>query len=160
MRSSPESRAVRPWYRQFHVWLLIFFPALSVAGGLATVWIAVSSDDGLVVDDYYREGLKINQVLERDRAAAAHALSAEVRILEKTGRLRIQLRAARNFEAPDRLSVRFLHRTRSGLDRSLYIEPSAAMVYEAETPDLAPGHWDVLLEAGDWRLVESLSVRR
>jgi len=160
MRPAPEARDVLPWYRQFHVWLLIFFPALSVAGGLATVWIAVSTDDGLVVDDYYRQGLEINQVLERDRTAVEHALAAQLQFLDGHGRLRIRLKAAAGFEAPERLSVRFLHRTRSGLDRSLILEAAAPMVYEGTAPDLAPGNWDVLLEDADWRLVESLSVRR
>src|SRR3569623_1841960 len=59
----------KPWYREPWPWFLMSLPATAVAAGLTTVWIAYQSADGLVVGDYYKEGLAINQPLERDAAA-------------------------------------------------------------------------------------------
>ena len=59
-----------PWYRQFWPWLLISIPLLTVIAGVATIWIASREPVALVHDDYYKEGLAINQNLARDRAAA------------------------------------------------------------------------------------------
>ena len=56
--------STRPWFREPWVWLLIALPASAVLGGMVTIWIAVDSDDGLVVDDYYKRGLEINKKLD------------------------------------------------------------------------------------------------
>ena len=66
----------KPWYREPFVWLVILFPASAVIGGMITISLAISSDDGLVVDDYYKRGLEINRTLERDKAAARHGIQA------------------------------------------------------------------------------------
>ena len=54
-----------PWYRQFWPWFIIALPAAAVAGGLFTLWLALSNPDHLVVDkdEYQRlnSGLKAQQ---------------------------------------------------------------------------------------------------
>ncbi len=40
-----------PWYRQFWPWFIIALPAAAVAGGLLTLWIAMSNPDRLVIDE-------------------------------------------------------------------------------------------------------------
>ena len=37
-------------------------PAAAVVGGAVMLWLALTTYDGLVSDDYYKEGLAINQV--------------------------------------------------------------------------------------------------
>jgi len=59
----------RPWYREPWPWIIIAGPASAVVAGVALLWLAIDSNDGLVVDDYYKEGLAINQVIRRDQAA-------------------------------------------------------------------------------------------
>lgn len=162
--TTPAAETAPPWYRQPHVWLVIAFPALSVIAGVTTLVIAVTTFDGLVVDDYYRRGMQINQELGRDQAAAARGLAAAVELEPGAPRFRILLRAAAGEVAPESLHVQFLHRTRAGFDRALPATPvaaamiSAPFVYEAATPDLVRGHWDVLIEAGDWRLLETVVI--
>ncbi len=56
----------RPWYRHAWPWLLAIAPAAALIGGFVTLWLAVTTSDSLVVDDYYREGRAINQQLARD----------------------------------------------------------------------------------------------
>ena len=73
-----ESQQVLPWYKESYVWLLIFFPLLAVIGGIVTTILAVQSDDGLVVDDYYKQGLEINRTLERDQVAVDYNLDADI----------------------------------------------------------------------------------
>ena len=52
-----------PWYRQFWPWVLISIPATTVVACMVMISLAVMSDDGLVSDNYYREGLAINDKL-------------------------------------------------------------------------------------------------
>ena len=64
MNMTRESAAIAlPWYRVPFVWLLISVPATSVVLGAIMITLAVLTDDGLVIDDYYQHGKHINQVL-------------------------------------------------------------------------------------------------
>ena len=47
-----------PWYRQLWPWLLISGPAAVLIAGAVTTWIAFASADGLVAEDYYKQGMK------------------------------------------------------------------------------------------------------
>lgn len=59
----------KPWHQQLWPWMLIAPPLVSVIGGIALVWVAIATDDGLVTPHYYREGISINQRLTREQAA-------------------------------------------------------------------------------------------
>jgi hypothetical protein len=158
---NPDAAAgsVRPWYRQPYVWLLIAFPALSIAGGLATLWLAASTNDGLVVDDYYRQGLLINETKQRDRVAATYALDAELETAGDAGQLTVILRGNERFRAPERITVTFAHRTRAGFDRRLILGRVGDAAYAGHRPQLPAGTWDILIEAGDWRLLKATTIR-
>jgi hypothetical protein len=68
----------RPWYAEPWVWLIIAIPLTAVIVGMITIYLAVSTSDGLVVDDYYKRGKAINVDLARDRAAARYELRAQI----------------------------------------------------------------------------------
>ncbi len=155
---TPEHASSRPWYREPFVWLLIAFPLTAVIAGFITLGLAVSSDDGLVEDDYYRRGKEINRVLARDQAAASHGLESRVELDDAHHELLIRLTARRIVTLPDNIEFKFLHATRAGLDRSLILPRHADGTYRAPLPELAQGHWNVQLAAQDWRLVGSLFV--
>ena len=67
---------ILPWYKYKLVWMIIAIPAASVIAGINMIYLAVNTDDGLVVDDYYKEGMAINQSLQRDKTAAELGLIA------------------------------------------------------------------------------------
>jgi len=83
------------WYRVPAVWLLIALPLTAVAAGFFLLGAAIQSDDGLVVDDYYRRGKEINLDLARDRAAAVHDVKAAVQLDAARGEVRIDLSTTR-----------------------------------------------------------------
>ena len=60
---------VAPWYRQLWPWLIIAPPLASVIAGVALLWTAIASNDGLVTPDYYRKGIEINRRLSAEQAA-------------------------------------------------------------------------------------------
>lgn len=53
---------VQPWYRQPWPWFLIALPAIAVVGCIATMILAIRTNDA-VVADYYQRGLDINKEL-------------------------------------------------------------------------------------------------
>jgi hypothetical protein len=76
---------VPPWYRQFWPWFLIALPASVVVAGFYTLFLAIKYSDTLVSDNYYKDGLAINQVLSQDVRAQEMGLSAEITFHEETG---------------------------------------------------------------------------
>jgi hypothetical protein len=148
-----------PWYRHLYVWLLIAFPAASVAGGVAMLVVAARTNDGLVVDDYYRQGMEINRRMERDRNAQAVGLDSDLAFDPESGRIRVVLSAQPGFKAPEQLSLRFMHPTRAGLDSVVVLDAVGPMSYEGPLPELEAARWYLLIEADDWRLLETLDPR-
>ncbi len=49
-----------PWYKQFWPWFLIAVPLITLVMGGVLLKLAISTEDSLVVDDYYKEGKAIN----------------------------------------------------------------------------------------------------
>jgi hypothetical protein len=144
---SADGVPVQPWYRERWPWILMAGPAVVVIAGLVTAWLAISTDDGLVIDDYYKQGLAINQTLGRSDAAGRLGIAAELRLAD--GRIRVLLGGP---AGPGALSLRLVHPTRSGMDQRLDLAVVEPGVYEGRLRPLQPGRWHVLLEARDWRL--------
>lgn len=147
----------RPWHREPWVWLIIALPLSAVIGGIATIFIAVSTSDGLVVDDYYKRGKAINRDLARDRAAARHRLEATIAIAADGRRLTLRLQAT-DYSPPEALMLSLLHPTRKGQDQRIPLVRSEAGRYTGELDALAAGNWYVQLEADDWRLSGKLQM--
>jgi hypothetical protein len=141
----------KPWYREPWPWALIAGPAAVVVGGGVTIWLAVSSSDGLVADDYYRRGLAINQVLVRDHEAARLGFRARIRVLE-TGAVEATLTGGA--EPPPVLMLKLVHPTRAGKDRLLRLTRVAPGLYRSQSGPLPSRRRNAVLEdeAGMWRL--------
>jgi hypothetical protein len=146
--SSPPSK---PWYLEPWPWFLISLPAAAVVAGLATVWIAATNKDGLVVGDYYNAGLAINQTLARDDRARSLGLRATLRSADGTLALALggQLAAY-----PAELTLTLAHPTRPGMDQTLRLSHAGSGQYRSAMPAMPDGKWHAQLadDAGSWRL--------
>jgi len=144
----------RPWYRYRSPWLLMLGPAAVVVAGVATAWLAISTEDGLVVEDYYKEGKAINRVLKREETAGTMGLTGNVRFEAAGHLLRVGLRASPGVELPQAVEVLFSHPTRAGLDQTVRLQraPDGDYVGAARPP--GEGSWHVLVQdtAGAWRM--------
>lgn len=155
MNPQPPVHA-RPWYREAMVWMVIAIPLTSVFTGFTLLYLAETTKDGMVVDDYYRKGKEINMLLARDQAAARYGLRADLRLDGAAQQVRVALRAA-HAPLPVVVRLRWLHATRAGFDRTQEFT-LAAGAYQAPIPELVPGHWYLQLEADDWRLQGSMRL--
>src|SRR5437879_5080551 len=103
----------KPWYRQRWPWLLMAGPAIVVVAGLVTAYIAWATDDGVIADDYYKQGLLINRQLGRIALGNALHLGAIAQIAED-GETRVELTGrAIDAQAPPSLRLKLVHPTRS-----------------------------------------------
>lgn len=145
-RASSFHAEATPWYRERWPWLLTAGPLAVVLGCLASAWMAASSDDGVVAQDYYKQGLLINRKL---RTAPVVEPAPDARLSVEEHRIvRIRLGEGR---AParllltltpvhDRVRARHVELARSGED------------WVGALPDVAPGRWLVALESDAWRV--------
>lgn len=151
---SPIEIAPPIWYKQFWPWFLIFFPATAVIAGIATIILAVQSDDGLVKDDYYKAGLAINQTLERNQYAQELKLSSEVSWVPLTQTLTLKL-TGKLTPLPPRLTLQLAHTTRANHDQNitLFLSPDKKS-YTGRINKIRSGNWTVILEPQEknWRI--------
>jgi len=82
-RQNHQEEPIQPWYKQGWPWFLISLPLSAVIAGTITIIIATKGADSLVDADYYKEGLAINESLEREREAIRRGLSFRLTQLEK-----------------------------------------------------------------------------
>ncbi len=149
--NSLSNPATKPWYREPWPWLLMIMPVTAVIAGSLTWWLAMKSADGLVVGDYYKEGLAINQVLARDEWAREQGLTAHLDVVN--GQLRLSLQAKSQI-SPKLLSVKFTHPTHEGRDHTVILHLDGNGLYIAPLPAMPVGKWHVQIEEpqGKWRL--------
>ena len=152
MTRTPAKRAT---HREPMVWLLIAFPLSAVLGGFVTLWLAVTTDDGLVVDDYYQRGKTINRVLLREQQAEELGLEAVLRI-DPAGRISVSLRG----DAPgqDLPSLRLMHPAQAQKDYSPRLSATAPGQFQAKVPALTAARWYVRLETPQWRLTGAIRI--
>lgn len=154
MTATPMQTSIdpaKPWYREPWPWLLMAGPAIVVVAAIATAYLAVSSDDGVVADDYYKRGLVINRVLEREQRGAALGLGAVVAI-GADGAVRAQVRGYGDAPAPDGVTLRLNHATRAGMDRRATLRRGVDGAYFGRMEPPPAGRWLVILETDTWRL--------
>jgi len=143
---NPSKLRAQPWYREPWPWILMAGPATVVVAGLFTAWLAVRSDDGLVMDDYYKQGLAINKTLARSDTAERLGIRAELYLAGD--RVRVLLNVAPG-GVP---SLQLAHPTRAGMDQSVKLAMVEPGVYAGQLRPLPAGRWHVVLTQGDWRL--------
>ncbi len=140
-----------PWYRQGWPWFLIALPATAVVASIITLVIAVQTFDGMVVDDYYKEGRAIVQTIERSERAAKLGLAARLQVRSES--LIVELTAAEQESLPAQIVLTVAHPTRGGQDQVLVLSGRGGVFQGALAP-LSTGRWLFQIEdaARNWRM--------
>lgn len=100
----------RPWYKQFWPWFLMALPASVVVAGIGTLILAIRTPLSLVEEDYYKQGLGINE----DIAAREYAMSLNpgANILLSGKLIQVDL----DKPVAEQLELRLIHATDSQRD--------------------------------------------
>lgn len=148
----------KPWYREPWPWFLMSGPAIVIVAALVSAWIAIKSSDGLVSEDYYKQGLAAGETLTRSKRADELGISAGVRLTDDKITIRLGAQSG-NTEMPAALIVTLSHPTRAGIDQKSRLQRAGdAYVGALNLP--ASGHWLVLVEdeARTWRVMGSVML--
>ena len=147
----PPREDTQPWYRQFWPWFLIALPGSVVIASMVTITLAVKTNDGLVKDDYYKQGLAIHR--DAAKVEQARQLGVNARVELTDGRIIVQLNEAAVGQL-DSLNLLLYHPTVADKDQRLRLARSGDRRYEAALATLAPANWRLQVEPESslWRI--------
>jgi hypothetical protein len=142
-----------PWYKYFWPWFFIGVPLLTVIGGFHMLYLSLHEADGLVVDDYYKQGLAINRTLEKEQRALNLGVSASGRF--DFDKKLVQLKLTGLKQWPESLTLSLLHPTRARHDHVITLQKqSGTGEYFGVVTGITAGDWHMMLEppTKEWRL--------
>ena len=154
MQASEQSK---PWYKYPLVWMMIFIPFTAVIMGVVMIWLAIDTDDGLVVDDYYKQGLEINRVIERDKKAAELGLNAVIEFDNSTRLIKLVFNKGLLESYPVNLPLQLQHATRENSDITIILNHGMANQYVGQLKQsISEGIWYFKISGMDgdagWKL--------
>jgi len=148
----------KPWYKQFWPWVIIGLPASAVIAGIITVVIAVQNKDPLIDENWYKDGLAINQRLDKQHQAKIQAIEAHISINRDTATLKIDTLNIPPVDNPE-LNIKLIHPTLEMKDAILKAYRTPAGHYIAQMQAIPAGHYYLHLTntASDWELTGSIN---
>ncbi|MBT8439607.1 MAG: FixH family protein [Gammaproteobacteria bacterium] len=131
----------KAWYKQFWPWFLIALPMTAVIGSMITINIAFTDADGLVKDDYYKEGLAMNMDIARKQNAENLGVTATTRFNLEQGNISVTLNDA-SVGNLDKLLISLIHPTRSDNDMNIMLQKTGERQYQGKIEQkVNPGNW-------------------
>jgi hypothetical protein len=127
-------------------------PATVVVAGLFTTVLAVRSADGVVADDYYKQGLAINRTIEKGARARLLGVAAELAFDPVRGDAIARLSS--HAPLPPRLRLTLIHPTRPGVDQAVTLVRAGDGRYLGHADVSHAASWLLAVEddAGTWRV--------
>lgn len=141
------------WFKNPWVWLVIFFPVLSVVAGIATVIITSQNQPEMVIDDYYKKGKAINQELTLYNKAEELGVNLQIKVTDS----RVEVKANDKHPA---LKITMIHSTLGAKDFSLVVTPNAIGTMSAGIDQDITGKWQIIIAPMDdsWKIKSELAL--
>ncbi|ARU56322.1 MAG: FixH family protein [Pseudomonadales bacterium] len=148
-----SSNAPRPWYKQFWPWFLIGIPFASIVYSMFMIYFALTSQNELVNDEYYKDGLAINMNISKDMKAAELGIQAKVSSDSGINEIQVHLMEMPPEQYSD-IALSLEHPTLAKLDYRTTLLPLDKQTFIAEIPEKFEGKRYITLtsEAGGWQL--------
>lgn len=147
------SEPALPWYKHRFVWFIVAIPFSAVVMGGIIIYLAVTSDDGLVADDYYKKGLAINRSLERDALAIEKEVSADIEIDNEKNVIKMIFNKGNIENYPEVLQLKLQFATHANNDVQVELHHGQYNKYIGYLKKSLPeGKWYFELSDGKWRL--------
>ncbi len=143
----------KPWYSYPLVWMMVSIPLSAVVMGVVMIWLAIDTDDGLVADDYYKQGLEINSVILRDQKAAELGLSAVIEFDNTSKVINLRFNKGGLADYPATLQLNLQHATRANSDIPVLLNRGIDGQYIGRVNQpVSKGIWYFELVDADWKL--------
>ena len=143
----------KPWYKQFWPWFIIAIPSSSVVMGVILITLAMDGKDSLVRKNWYKDGMAINQRLEKQHKARELGINAFITLQKDNGSLLIDVNNISKTQQPE-LLVDLMHPTLQEKDRALKLYLAPNQQYYTKLDSIPSGLFYVLIRTPDapWEL--------
>lgn len=125
-----------PWYKQFWLWFMLVPLFILVLASFYLLYLAITTNDGVVVDNYYRDGKGYVVRQEEDAFARAMELQADVRW--KSDTLSLQL-DGRLTPLPEQLELLIIFPTNDDFDVTVIMDHRGLGEYVGQLPEPVSG---------------------
>lgn len=144
----------KPWYKHFWPWFLICVPLASMVFSLNYAHLAVTTENSLVVDDYYKEGRVINARLDRTEEAVKRNIKTELMI--KDGAISLQFHSGIPATG-EALEMSFYHTTMADKDFKVLLSRDAQGIYRGSYDVDIASKWQITLMPLDqsWKVQQT-----
>ena len=143
----------KPWYQYPLVWMMIAIPFSAVIMGVIMIWLAVDTDDGLVADDYYNQGLEINRDISRDKRSTELGLNAEINFDNTARLIKLEFEKGLLQTYPQVLKLHLQHATRANSDIYVTLNHGMTNQYIGNLKrSISEGVWYFEIADADWKL--------
>jgi len=127
--------------------------------GVIMISLAVSTEDGLVADDYYKKGLEINRVINRELKALEMGLEADIGFDIADRVIHARFDHGSMASTPPVLHLYIQHATRANSDIAVTLNRGIDDKYIGQLPHaLTPGAWYFEVSEQDWKLSKRAMV--
>lgn len=147
------------WYKEPWMLLVVGGPLIVVIAALATFYLAWHGEDNVLTQDYYKQGVNINNALDQDAKAVEYNMQGNIQVDPASGKVTLSLEGkttlpdsvlltltshSRNSEYEARQKI-----TLSQINPGTY---AGFIKIPANSDPLSLNLWHVKIEASDWRL--------
>ena len=148
-----EINKPNPWYKEPWPWFFLAPITASMIVGFSMLGVAIDTNDGLVTDDYYRQGVLYNENLERDEKAKELGITGSLTMDELTGDVLLTIDFGQA-EPAATIDGAFRSPTRARDDILFKLEAVRPGFYLTSIPSMAAGPRNLELVAPDnsWRI--------
>ncbi|WP_158968900.1 FixH family protein [Paraglaciecola sp. L3A3] len=147
------------WYKQFWPWFLIIVPLTSMVLSFTMMYLAFTTEDSMVIDDYYKEGKAINVKIKAIQKAKELNIVSQLVINNN----KIELSFVSGLPEDDSaLVMDFHHATQDFKDFSVTLFKDAKGIYRAPHDYDVAGKWRISLHPfnDDWKIQQMVSLPR
>ena len=144
------------WYKEPWAWLVFILPLTAVVAGIATLIIANSDPDDLVVGEYYKKGKAIN--LELDKIKMAQKLGMKFELKFSDNQLVIKPTGIEK-EFPI-LNVNFYHPTLAEKDFYVALTADGNGYFRQTIEQSLKGKWRITLSSFEdtWKIQNTITL--
>lgn len=144
-----------PWFKQFWPWFILSPLLIVICAGFWMLYIAIVTNDGVIVDNFYKDGLGIEVRTEQDSLARELGLKADLKWAGDD--LSLTLSGVIT-GYPNQLSLLIVFPTKSSRDINVLLDHQGAGLYRGTVTEEASGNRQLQVEpiteagAPTWRL--------
>jgi uncharacterized protein len=149
----------KPWYKEPWPWIFMAPIAVAMVVGFTMLGVAIKTNDGLVTDDYYRQGVLYNENKSRDDLAKTLGIQGLLTMDEITGDILLTMEFGQA-EPVARIEGALRSPTFARDDIRFTLTAIRPGFFQASIPAMRNGAWDVELVSADgtWRIVERIAL--